>query len=258
MKMENLIEDYKNNFTIYALVFKFMKIQYMLINVFVLLLLFSTYSIFVAIPIGIINFELLKVVIIIFVCILITSLALLKWFTHSAGRIIFKRYGIQSTTGGWRPKEFDDMQTKMLTEYLKNQKLYTSEKLETLVTNLKDLIERKKSPSIWVAGVFLALFTPLWNQYMMYLFKMAEIKNWLNVSEVVLIASLGIGFFSLYVGGFKKMLFFVQDLFMTESHSILGAKLLEHIQSLQLVYEDPKNSKNLKESEKSEEKNIIL
>ncbi|WP_411344968.1 hypothetical protein ACE3MZ_02425 [Paenibacillus sp. WLX1005] len=217
MKMEDFIDTYKDNFTTYALVFKFMKIQYTLTNIMVVILAFSTYSIIVALPTTIIvGFTILKVLVVIYGCVLLLTLLFLVWFIYSAKKIIFKRYDILSSNGAWRSKEFDDHQSQLLIDYLKSKKVYTADKLKILITNLEAAIKQKKSPSVWTAGVFLALFTPLWNQYMTYLFKMAEGEDWLNVSKIVLVASVVIVFISLFVGGFKKILFFLQDLFMTE------------------------------------------
>lgn len=237
--MEELIEVYKENFTTYALVFKFMKLQYTLANVMTVLLFLSAYSIVIIIPTAFINTSIIKTAVLCYGVILLLTVVILVWFNFSARKIIFDRYKIRSSSGIWRPSEFDEMQTKMLISYLKIQKVYTKEKMGYLITNLQDSIKRKKSPSIWVAGVFLALFTPLWNQYMTYTFKFADESNWKDVSIFVLVVSIIIAFVSLTVGGFKKIFFFLQDIVMSEHHSIVSTKLLEHIQSIQLMYQEP-------------------
>ncbi|MFD1886952.1 hypothetical protein [Paenibacillus wenxiniae] len=239
MKMEDFIDNYKNNFTTYALVFKFMKARYRFANIMVVLLSVSTYLLVIAIPSAIINYKIIKIIGCIYAFILILSIVAVGLFDYSARKIIYKKYKIRSSDGAWRPQEFNKMQTEMIIDYLKTQKVYTEEKLERLAANLKDSIERKKSPSIWVAGVFLALFTPLWNQYMTYIFKMTDGVSWIDVSITVLVTSTGIGLFSLFIGGIKKIIFVLQDLFLMENQSVIGIKLLEHIQSIQLAYEEP-------------------
>lgn len=169
--IEQIVKYYKIKVTTYGLVFKYMIFPYYLVLV---LLIFSV----IALLTFILNLLMIKqdaeVILhgIIFLALLfILSSITFNWFNKRAKKILKSKYKIFVTTKTWRTIEFDKLQTKKLMEYLELQQLNTPTKVTKLIEILNKDIERRKIPSLITPGVLLALFIPIWVQYLMVSFK---------------------------------------------------------------------------------------
>lgn len=174
--IEQLIYFYKSEATTYTLVFRFIKLRY---NVFLLcyvifclaaLLCISGFLMFF-----ITTFRVLYIItIIIFVVSLLICLIMTWYLNKSAKMIVRRKYKIKSTGWIWRTREFDEMQNRIIINYLVRNNLYNENKIKLLIETLNKEIERRKLPSLIAPGIFISLFLPIWVQFMSFQYKTVE------------------------------------------------------------------------------------
>lgn len=108
-------------------------------------------------------------------------------------------YGIQPAGFLWKTDGYKSYQVDLLQGFLTNHNIQSEAKIKLLIDYLYKEIEDNKLPSFVTPSAFLALFVPLWIQFITYVFKgvssmeMAVATTMgLAVIILILIASLNI------------------------------------------------------------------
>lgn len=246
MNVEELVEEYKEKYSLEALVFKFIKWRKRFSDLSYIVLLFVTVVLVLSIPIALVllDVSIAKITSIIYGTVLIITLASVAWFVYSAKKIIQKIHGIQPTDGVWRPKDFDNIQRKKIIQFLIEKNVYTPEKLRILTLELHKCIEKSKGPSIWgKGGGISSIIMTSFGGLIGYLF--GKINGW-NVEDVVLISLAvisGLILIKITIGTAQRIFFFNQDIFIPHNPNIIRAEFLQHVEDLLLVCEEPKEGK---------------
>ncbi|KJD38585.1 hypothetical protein QD46_18135 [Paenibacillus polymyxa] len=236
MLIEELLNYYKNNVTTYSLVFKYMRITYFICTGLIVFLIFFAYLSLLVMPTVFINYYILLYTFIGFITILFSSIIALFIYNKKAQCILYNHYKIEVASGIWRTEDFNNMQSQILINYLKRKNLYTAEKLKLLVKLLDKEIERSKSPSFLATGAFLALFAPVWLQYIITVFKKIEKWKFSDVSLFVLISILSIIFIAVCIGTFKKVLHIAQEFFIIEVN--IKKNFILHVENILLRFNE--------------------
>ncbi|MDR6777161.1 MULTISPECIES: hypothetical protein [Paenibacillus] len=236
MLIEELLNYYKNNVTTYSLVFRYMRITYTISTGLLVFLIFFAYLSLLVMPTVLINYYILLYTFIGFITILFSSIIALFINNKKAQRILYNHYKIEAASGIWRTEDFNNMQSQILINYLKRKNLYTAEKLKLLVKLLDKEIERSKSPSFLATGAFLALFAPIWLQYIITIFKKIEKWEFSDVSLFVLISISSIIFIAVCIGTFKRVLHIAQEFFMIEVN--IKKNFILHVENILLRFSE--------------------
>ncbi|WP_174821998.1 hypothetical protein [Paenibacillus polymyxa] len=216
-------------------------------------LIFFAYLSLLAMPTVFINYHIFLYILIGFITILFSSIIALIISNKKIRRIIYSHYKIETANDLWRTEEFNNMQSQILINYLKRKKLYTAEKLKLLVVLLDKEIGRSKSPSFLASGAFLALFAPIWLQYIIGIFKFLDNLGFNYTSLFVFVSIFPIIFIAICIGTFKKLINFFQDFFMIEIN--IKKKFILHIENIQLRFNEEERNEmkvSLKRSKKVE------
>ncbi|WP_058304427.1 RNA-dependent RNA polymerase family protein [Gorillibacterium timonense] len=233
--IDELLKYYKSNLSTYSLVFKYMPFLNAMVSFLFVLLIISGYILIIILPLSFAAPSYVKGSAIFFGGILILSILVISFFNTKAKRILNNHYSIQVKKGGWRTEQFEDMQRKFLSEYLKSKGLYSEEKLNLLIKILEKEIVRSKPPTFLAPGAFLALFIPVWSQYAVFFFKAFDSTKF-NESTSVFVTFTVALFISVCIGTFKAMFSLVEDFFMIEIN--IKKRFLEKVEDALLFYND--------------------
>lgn len=234
--IDELLKYYKSNLSTYSLVFKYMPFLNAMVSFLFVLLIISGYILIIILPLSFAAPSYVKGSAIFFGGILILSILVISFFNTKAKRILNNHYSIQVKKGGWRTEQFEDMQRKFLSEYLKSKGLYSEEKLNLLIKILEKEIVRSKPPTFLAPGAFLALFIPVWSQYAVFFFKAFDSTKFNESTSVFVTFTVVALFISVCIGTFKAMFSLVEDFFMIEIN--IKKRFLEKVEDALLFYND--------------------
>lgn len=221
-----------------------MRFTYTISTGLLVFLIILAYLSLLAMPTVFINYHIFLYILIAFITILFFSTIALIISNKKIRSIIYNHYKIKTANDLWRTEDFNNMQSQILINYLKRKKLYTPEKLKLLVELLNKEVERSKSPSLLAQGAFLALFTPIWLQYIIGIFKLIDNWSFNYISLFVLVSTIPIIFITICIGTFKRLIHFFQGFFMIEIN--IKKKFILHIENIQLRFnEEERNEINV-------------
>lgn len=144
-------------------------------------------------------------------------------FNYYAKKVVKQRYNIVAQGFLWCGPEYEVMRINLLKQYLKKEKLLTESKIKLLVDLFYKESESKKFSGFLTAGVFLALFVPLWSQFLGWIYQ--EAKNFEQVVEVTLVFLFVIVMIIIALEMTKRT---ALDIFNTKSQSLKNlARMLE-------------------------------
>lgn len=171
--IDQLLKYYKNKVTAYGLVFKHMKFTYTASVFFVgIIFIYLPMASVISLLSIFLQFEskhTFYYLILLIVLFLIMSVLLGK-LNKKAKTILERKYAITVKEKHWRSSEFNILQIKKLTDYLKANKFDSEDKVRQLINILNKEIERRKFPAFIAPGIFLSLFLPIWIQLLNKIF----------------------------------------------------------------------------------------
>ncbi|ALP35939.1 hypothetical protein ASL14_06910 [Paenibacillus sp. IHB B 3084] len=224
--MDAFIKHYREKVAFSALLFRHMKFQYLVTRWGLVLFVFSSILLVGGALLSLLALQMTIGIVSLafwFVCACIMY-TLAYVFIKKAKVIIKTRYSIQPKKGAWQTKEFYQYQFKCFENQLHLFNLYDEKKLEFLINLIEKEIARGKPKEYLASGVYLALFVPLWVQFLTAIYKAVHVEV-LSVAQEVLIF-LGIGFGILIAiriwGGYKKMFAETAELFQNNDSQTLS------------------------------------
>lgn len=156
---EEIYQFYMNNLSSRKLVFRFMRIRWGIFNVISVLTFFYSLSYFITnhIKEGIIS---LIPFVLYFQCI--------NWW---AKKILKSKYNIKSNKLMWADKSYYNLRKQILTKYLINRNIFNEKKVRELIAICDKEAEKKKRGSSINWGILLAVFVPIWTQFLSVIFR---------------------------------------------------------------------------------------
>ncbi|GED60811.1 hypothetical protein ABER61_24235 [Brevibacillus formosus] len=234
--VEELIKYYKDNVSAYALVFRHFKITYTFSAIMLILLILTGYLAIITVPLVFISIWIFSSIVVLFLATLAVTIITVSILDLKAKDVVRRRYSIRPKKGMWRTEEFNRIQDQIFVDYLKEKGLYTSDKLELLIKYIDKDIERSKLPPLVAPGIFIALFVPIWSQYVILLFKKIASNNAEETLLLIVFLALGILFIAICVGFFKRISNFILDNLIVNVN--IKKRLLEKLEDSLIKFRD--------------------
>ena len=161
-----LINYYNNKLGSYNLVFRFVKIRWLIFIIFLYLsmVLFPA-DLYIIVKN---DFRLKNLIVI---APLLGLFVMYFYLNSKAKSILEDKYKILTDGHDWHNAAFDEHQVKLLTKYLKNDNLYYVDIIKHLISLVYKEAEKKKYTGFVLPGILLALLIPIWNQIVSYGYK---------------------------------------------------------------------------------------
>ena len=215
---EEIYNFYVNNLSSKKLVFKYMRFRWYGFNIVAIITFIYSMTFFITkhIKSG-----------------LIASVPFIIYYTlinYWAKGILKNRYRIEHNEFIWANSLYYKLRKDLLIKYLKNKNVYTEKKLKGLIAIYFKDVEKKKYKGFINWGILLAIFIPLWAQFLAALFKVSA--NTLNDVLQVFFSILAIiTFIFIMVSVMRSMLNdFIDDFINKESNRFKKlASMLEEI-----------------------------
>jgi len=220
--IESLINYYKKSARAYSLVFSRIKLQYFLFKISSIFLILSLFIFFAGLTK--LGLNLNSIVIILIPCIIFIGLFL--WLNNSAKKVV-AIYNIHPKGFIWRTSEFEKHQTNLIINYLSEQNLFSENKVKILIEILNKESAKRRIPSFFAPGAFLAMFIPVWVQFTAQTFKL--VTN----TEIAISTTIGLtgtAFILVLFAGFtKNIIIDIKDLFFNNESYMINqlVRLLE-------------------------------
>ena len=161
-----LINYYNNKLGSYNLVFRFVKIRWLIFLIFLYLsmVLFPA-DLYIIVKN---DFRLKNLIVI---APLLGLLVMYFYLNSKAKSILEDKYEILPDGHDWHNAAFDEHQVQLLIKYLKNDNLYSVDIIKHLISLVYKEAEEKKYNGFVLPGILLALLIPIWNQIVSYGYK---------------------------------------------------------------------------------------
>jgi len=122
-------------------------------------------------------------------------IVLFLYTNHSAKKVLNRKYNITSEGFLWSGTEYNKMRLMLLRNYLIERNLLTKEKLELIIELLYKRSDNTKQSDLIGVGLFLALFIPVWSQFVGWLYRnpfpLDQALTLLGIIIVVLVIVIG-------------------------------------------------------------------
>lgn len=155
---EEIYKYYINDLSSRKLVFRFMKIRWACLIVLSIVTCVYSFAYFITY-----NY---KAVIII----LIPYAFYFNCVNHWAKKIIKDKYNIKSDSYIWGGDSYYNLRKVRMITYLKSKNIYNGKKIKELIDICSKEIENQKKTGFINWGIFLAIFVPLWAQFLSVIF----------------------------------------------------------------------------------------
>ncbi len=224
--MDAFVKHYREKVAFSALVFRHMRLLHLVTRWSLVLFVFSSILLVVGALLSLLALKMsVGMLSLVFwlMCACITCI-LAYFFIKKAKAIIKTRYSIQPRKGAWQTKEFYQYQFKCFENQLHLFNLYDEKKLEVLINLIEKEIARGKPKEYLASGVYLALFVPLWVQFLTAIYKAIHVKVLSVPQEVLIFLGIGIGILiAIQIwGGYKKMFAETAELFQNNDSQMLN------------------------------------
>lgn len=154
-------------------------------------------------------------------------------FNRKAKMVLRTQYNFEQNSFLWGGQEIEDYKVSRLREFLLQfQNPFPTSKLEKIIDYLRKESERNKISSIFLPGAFIALFIPLWAQYLSWIFRQDVTFN--QATRIFFGISLIIIFSTFFISVFKVI---ISDILFGKA-----SKLNHLIEKLENIIFDPSSS----------------
>lgn len=120
---------------------------------------------------------------------------LFLYTNHSAKKVLKRKYNITPEDFLWAGTAYNKMRLMLLKNYLNERNLLTKEKLELIIELLYKRSDNTKQSGLIGVGLFLALFIPVWSQFVGSLYRnsfpLDQALTLLGIIIVVLVIVIG-------------------------------------------------------------------
>jgi hypothetical protein len=84
---------------------------------------------------------------------------------HSAKNVLKNKHHVYPSGFPWAGSEYEKIRIRLLRDFLRNKNLLSMEKLKLMIELLYKRAEKSKPSGLIGAGLFLALFVPVWSEF---------------------------------------------------------------------------------------------
>lgn len=236
--IELLLKFYKKKVTSYQLVFRFMRIRYILLKISFVFFMISVLIMIYGLLIGVALTEFHSLGIWFFIFFVLASLVFLFMISlvNKKARLILKqKYKIKSSGWPWRTPEFETIQAGLLKDHLKRNYLYTENKIKLLIEGLEKDIEKSKLPSLINPGIFISLFVPIWIQYLTFKYKLITVEG--QAISMLVVSTFSILMIIILVNVIKRLSNDIKEVIFIDD-TIYKKMLLEKLEDTLLRYRE--------------------
>ena len=104
-----------------------------------------------------------------------------QFINYWAKNILESKHNIKSDNYIWAGSSYYGLRKSLLIKYLINKNIYTEKKIKELIDICNKEVEKKKRKGFINWGVLLAIFVPLWTQFLSAVFKVSAS----NISDTI-------------------------------------------------------------------------
>jgi len=214
--VDNMIKFYKENLSTYGMVFKYFRWRYRIFKLALFLGLFGTIFIF-----PLVGLKLYSWAFLLFLFILAMGSCAFQGINVNSKKVLRLEYDIIVNSGLWRVESFEIKRSERIKKYLDTQKLFNSRNINLIINLLEKESERRKVPPFVKPGIILAFLVPVWVQFVLILYKNANVNDPISAFSLMVTVSI-IVYFIVYVGGMTKSLYSeIRDTFFTNENILI-------------------------------------
>jgi hypothetical protein len=222
--LEKVLQFYKDRVRTYSLIFRFTKGAYF--SFWLSFWLFAGTALLLYFSLILNNFTFL-----IFIPLTVIALVVVISFLifNSNAKKQLAKYGIQPEGFLWKSDRYTSYQVKLLQDFLEEHSIQSEAKIKLLIDYLYREAEHNKLPSFVTPSAYLALFIPLWIQFITFVFKGVSsiemaVGTTMGLAVLILLLITSINLIRIYLIGLSE------SVFSSESQMMKNlAKLLEDL-----------------------------